>query len=65
MEGMQRQRPSTRIVHFALVKAAALGHQLLLLYDGAITAAYVDGNTGAAAVARSLAANLLDAATAR
>jgi AcrR family transcriptional regulator len=45
--------------------APALAQQLVLLYDGAVTAAHVDGNTGAAAVARSLAANLLDAAAAR
>jgi AcrR family transcriptional regulator len=43
--------------------APALAQQLVLLYDGAVTAAHVDGNTGAAATARSLAANLLDAAT--
>jgi AcrR family transcriptional regulator len=45
--------------------APAVAQQLVLLYDGAVTAAQVDGNTGAAAVARTLAANLLDAAIAR
>lgn len=42
--------------------APAVAQQLVLLYDGAVTAASVDGNTGAAAAARSLAANLLEAA---
>lgn len=45
--------------------APVLAQQLVLIYDGAVTAASMDGNTGAAATARSLAANLLDAATAR
>jgi AcrR family transcriptional regulator len=45
--------------------APALAQQLVLLYDGAITSASMDGNAGAAAVARSLAANLLDAACGR
>jgi AcrR family transcriptional regulator len=45
--------------------APALAQQLVLLYDGAITAASMDGSASAAATARSLAANLLDAAVAR
>jgi hypothetical protein len=45
--------------------APALAQQLVLLYDGAITAASMDGNAEAAATARSLAANLLDAAAKR
>jgi AcrR family transcriptional regulator len=45
--------------------APTLAQQLVLLYDGAVTAAHLDRNTGAAATARSLAANLLDAAAAR
>jgi hypothetical protein len=45
--------------------APTLAQQLVLLYDGAVTAAHLDRNTGAAATARSLAANLLDAAVAR
>lgn len=44
--------------------APGLAQQLVLLYDGAVTAASVDGNTGAAVTARLLAANLLDAAAA-
>lgn len=45
--------------------APALAQQLVLLYDGAVTAAQVDGNIGAAATARSLAASLIDAAAGR
>lgn len=44
--------------------ASALAQQLVLLYDGAVTAAQVDGNVEAAATARSLAAQLVDAAAA-
>ena len=39
-----------------------LARQLVLLYDGAATAAYMDGNREAAKLARSLAAQMLDAA---
>jgi AcrR family transcriptional regulator len=42
--------------------APALAQQLVLLYDGAVTAAQVDGNVEAAATARALAAQLIDAA---
>jgi AcrR family transcriptional regulator len=45
--------------------APALAQQLVLLYDGAVTAASVDGNAAAAAIARSIAATLLDAADLR
>jgi AcrR family transcriptional regulator len=45
--------------------APALAQQLVLLYDGAVTAAQMDGNVDAAASARSLAAQLLDASRAR
>jgi AcrR family transcriptional regulator len=45
--------------------APALAQQLVLLYDGAVTAAQVDGNVEAAGAARSLAAQLIDAATAK
>jgi len=45
--------------------APALAQQLVLIYDGAITAASMDANVAAAVAARSLAANLLDAAAAR
>jgi AcrR family transcriptional regulator len=41
--------------------APALAQQLVLLYDGAVTAAQMDGNASAAATARAMAANLLDA----
>jgi AcrR family transcriptional regulator len=44
--------------------APELAQQLVLLYDGAVTAAQMDGNVQAAAAARSLAANLLDTAVA-
>lgn len=40
----------------------ALGHQLQMLYDGAAVAADVDGNAGAAATARTMAALAIDAA---
>jgi AcrR family transcriptional regulator len=43
--------------------APALAQQLVLLYDGAVTSAQMDGNVQAAGTARSLAAALLDAAT--
>ena len=36
-----------------------LGKQLVLLYDGAATSAYVDGNRNATAAARALAAQVL------
>ena len=45
--------------------APALAQQLVLLYDGAVTAAQRDGNVEAATAARSLAAQLLDAARSR
>jgi AcrR family transcriptional regulator len=41
--------------------APALAQQLVLLYDGAVTGASMDGNAGAATTARAIAANLLDA----
>ncbi|HEX5201526.1 MAG TPA: TetR/AcrR family transcriptional regulator [Actinoplanes sp.] len=43
---------------------AALADQLMILYDGASVGARMDGQPGAAALARSVAAGLLDAATA-
>jgi AcrR family transcriptional regulator len=43
--------------------APALAQQLVLLYDGGVTAAQIDGNIEAAATARSLTAQLIDAAT--
>jgi AcrR family transcriptional regulator len=43
---------------------AALAQQLVLLYDGATVSAQMDGSPAAALSARSLAASLLDAATA-
>ena len=42
---------------------AALAQQLVLLYDGATVSAQMDGNPGAAAAARAVAAVLIDAAT--
>ncbi len=42
-----------------------LAQQLVLLYDGALISAQMDGNTGAAAAARTAASMMLDAATAR
>jgi AcrR family transcriptional regulator len=45
--------------------APALAQQLVLIYDGAITAASMDANVAAVAAARLLAGNLLDAAVAR
>jgi AcrR family transcriptional regulator len=45
--------------------APALAQQLMLIYDGAITAASMDSNVAAAVAARSLAGSLLDAAVAR
>ena len=44
---------------------AALAQQLVLLYDGAVIAAQMDGDVDAAAAARVLAARLLDDASAR
>jgi AcrR family transcriptional regulator len=41
--------------------ADALAHQLMMLYDGASVSAQMDGNPGAAATARAVAAALLDA----
>ena len=41
-----------------------LAQQLVLLYDGALVSAQMDGNAAAATTARSLAATLLDAAIA-
>jgi len=43
----------------------ALAQQMMLLYDGAVIAAQMDGDVDAAATARTLAASLLDTATAR
>jgi AcrR family transcriptional regulator len=40
-----------------------LARQLLMLYDGAVTAAQMDGEANAAAAAKALAASLVDAAT--
>jgi AcrR family transcriptional regulator len=44
---------------------AALAQQLMLLYDGAVIAAQMDGDVDAVTAARALAASLLDAATTR
>ena len=44
--------------------AAALGQQLMLLYDGALGQAQMDGNLEAARTAKAMAAALLDAAVA-
>lgn len=44
---------------------AALTQQLMLLYDGALVAAQMDGNAAAAHAARGTAASLIDAALAR
>ena len=44
---------------------AALAQQLMLLYDGAVIAAQLDGDVDAVTAARALAASLLDAATTR
>ncbi len=43
----------------------ALAQQLMLLYDGAVIAAQMDGDVDAAAAARGLAASLLDTAVGR
>jgi AcrR family transcriptional regulator len=44
---------------------AALAQQIVLLYDGALVAAQMDGNPAAAQAARAVAASLIDAATGR
>ena len=46
-------------------KPEQLAHQLIVLYDGAVVAAQMDHDATAAALARTMAAQLLDAATAR
>jgi len=46
-------------------EADALAQQLVLLYDGALVSAQMDGNAAAAAAARSTAAALVDAAIGR
>ncbi|MET0794137.1 MAG: TetR family transcriptional regulator [Polyangiaceae bacterium] len=46
---------------FGAANPERLGLQLVLLYDGVLVAASVDRNPGAAAEARALAAQLLDA----
>jgi AcrR family transcriptional regulator len=45
--------------------AEALARQLVLLYDGALVSAQMDGNPAGAAAARSTAASLVDAAIGR
>jgi AcrR family transcriptional regulator len=45
--------------------AATLAQQLVLLYDGALVSAQMDGNAAAAQAARATAATLIDAATAK
>jgi len=53
----------TRLVREAGAKnAARLAQQLVLLYDGAVVSAHVDGNLDAATAAREVAALLLKAA---
>lgn len=42
--------------------APALAQQFVLLFDGAVIAAQMDGNVDAVRIARTMAANLLDAA---
>jgi AcrR family transcriptional regulator len=44
--------------------AGALAQQLVLLYDGALVSAQMDGNATAAQAARAMAASLIDAALA-
>ena len=44
--------------------AGVLAQQLVLLYDGALVSAQMDGNAAAAQAARATAATLVDAATA-
>ena len=44
--------------------APALAQQLVLLYDGALVAAQMDGNAAAAGAAKAMAAGLLDASIA-
>jgi AcrR family transcriptional regulator len=67
----EESRAWTRTLFTELAKEAgardpeSLGQQLVLLYDGAAVAAQMDGNKGAAAAARAVAAMMLDAATAR
>ena len=46
-------------------QAAMLAQQLMLLYDGAIVAAQMDGNAAAAQAARATAGSLIDAALGR
>jgi AcrR family transcriptional regulator len=46
-------------------QAGTLAQQLVLLYDGALVAAQMDGNAAAAHAARATAASLIDAALAR
>jgi len=43
-------------------QAKKLARQLVILYDGAIVSAQIDGDTGTAANARAMASRLLDAA---
>jgi AcrR family transcriptional regulator len=62
-------RDSVRSLFTDLAQAAGavepehLGRQLALLYDGATVVARMDSNPGAGAIAREIAAPLLDAAT--
>ncbi|HSV81971.1 MAG TPA: TetR/AcrR family transcriptional regulator [Ramlibacter sp.] len=46
-------------------QATALAQQLVMLYDGALVAAQMDGNAAAARTARAMATSLIDAAVGR
>ncbi|MEJ1958517.1 MAG: hypothetical protein WDM70_02880 [Nitrosomonadales bacterium] len=64
-------RQWTRALFADLAKQAGaakpdlLAHQLVLLYDGASVSAQMDGDPSAAAVAKSMAAQILDVACAK
>jgi AcrR family transcriptional regulator len=68
-EAADAYRDSVRSLFTELAKAAGaadpehLGRQLALLYDGATVAAAMDRNSGAGAIAREIAATLLDGGT--
>jgi len=63
--GWQRELFTTLAREAGARSPEALAQQLVLLYDGAVIAAQMDGDVEAAAAARVLAASLLDAATVR
>jgi AcrR family transcriptional regulator len=61
--GWLRQLFTTLLREAGARNAPALARQFVLLFDGAVAAAQLDGDADAPKVARALAAGLLDAAT--